>query len=65
MGFLSLDTQDSQDSSGRGRGSGAILTSLHRFHPLQEHLDISLKITAESSPLPIASDPTRTGTFDF
>ena len=37
------------------------LSLLYHFQPLHEHLGISQTITAESSPLPIASSRTRTG----
>ena len=36
-------------------------TPLYHFHPLHRHLDISWAITAESSPLHIASSRTQTG----
>ena len=44
-----------------GKGEGIYLTPLYHFHPLPRHLDISQAITAESSPLHIASSRTRTG----
>ena len=44
----------------QGKGEGIFLTPHYHFHPLQRHLDISREITAESSPLNIASDRTRT-----
>ena len=56
MGFLSHDIYDSQDSWGRGM---QFLISLYRFHPLHEHWHISQAITAESSPLHMASGWTR------
>ena len=37
---------------------GIFLTSLYQFYPLYRHLDISRSITAESSPLHIASSRT-------
>ena len=52
LGFLS------QNSRGRAGGGGAgviSLTPLYHFYPLHRHLDISQAITAESSPLHIAS----------
>ena len=49
---------------GKGRG-GISLTPHYHFHPLQRHLDISRAITAESSPLHIASSRTRTGNLWF
>ena len=36
-------------------GGGIFLTPHYHFHPLHRHLDISRAITAESSPLQIAS----------
>ena len=43
-----------------GEGEGISLTPHYHFHPLHRHLDISRAITAESSPLHIASSQTRT-----
>ena len=45
----------------QGKGEGISLTSHYHFHPLHRRLDISQVITAESSPLHIASSQTRTG----
>ena len=45
----------SQDSRGRGR-----VSPFYHFQPLHRYLDISRVITAESSPLHIASSRTRT-----
>ena len=53
----------SQDCKGRGRGIS--LTPHYHFHPLHRHLDISRAITAESSPLHIGSNRTRTGNLWF
>ena len=39
----------------QGKGEGIYLTPLYHFHPLHGHLDISRAVTAESSPLHIAS----------
>ena len=58
-----MHIHDSQDS--RGRGEAIYLTLLYHFHLLHRHLDISREITAESSPLHIASSRTRTGNFWF
>ena len=44
-----------------GEGEGISLSPLYHFHPLYGHLDISWAITAESSPLHIASSWSRTG----
>ena len=49
----------------QGKGEGIPLTPHYRFHPLYRHLDFSWAITAESSPLYIASSRTRTGNFGF
>ena len=42
------------------KGEGIPLTPHYHFHLLYKHLDISRAITAESSPLHIASNPIRT-----
>ena len=47
------------------KGEGIPLTPHYHFHPLYRHLDISRAITAESSPLHIASSRTRTGNLWF
>ena len=49
----------------RGDGECISLTALYRFHPLHRHLDISRTITAQISPLQIASSRTRTGNLFF
>ena len=49
----------------QGKGEGISLTPHYHFHPLHRHLDISRAITAESSPLHIASSRTRTGNLWF
>ena len=61
--FPFTNIYDSQDS--RGRGKAISLTPLYHFHPLKIHLDISWVITAESSPLHIASNRTQTGILWF
>ena len=43
------------------KGEGISLTPLYDFHPLHRHLDSGRVITAETSPLQIASSRTRTG----
>ena len=45
----------------QGKGEGISLTPHYHFHPLHRHLDISRVITAESSPLHVASSRSRTG----
>ena len=47
------------------KGEGIPLTPHCNFHWLHRHLDISRAITAESSPLHIASSRTRTGNLLF
>ena len=42
---------------------GISLSPHYHFHPLHKHLDISRAITAETSPLHIASNRTRTWTL--
>ena len=46
-------------------GGGYYLTPLYPFHPLHRHFDINRVITAESSPLRIASSRARTGNLWF
>ena len=62
LGFLSLNNHDSKERKG---GSRPVLTLLYYFHLLREHLILAEAITAESSPLHIASDRTRTGNTWF
>ena len=49
----------------QGKGEDISLTPHYHFHPFHRHLDISRAITAESSPLHIASSRTRTGNLWF
>ena len=49
----------------QGKGMGIPLTPHYHFHPLHRHLDISWAITAESSPLHIATSQTRTENLWF
>ena len=49
----------------QGKGEGISLTPHYHFHPPHGHLGISWAITAESSPLHIASNRTRTGNLWF
>ena len=44
----------------QGKGEGFSLTPHYHFYSLHRHLDISWAITAENSPLHIASSRTRT-----
>ena len=46
-------------------GRAIFLTPLYHFHPLYKHLNISRAITAETSPLHIASNRTQTGNLWF
>ena len=55
----------SQITGLQGKGEGISLTPHYHFHPLHRYLDISRAITAESSPLHIASSRTRTGNLWF
>ena len=48
-----------------GKAEGISLTPHYHSRPLHRHLDISQVITAESSPLHIASSRTRTGNLCF
>ena len=57
--------EHSQFTGQQGKWEGIYLTPLYHFHPLQRHLDISREISAESSPLHIASSRTRTGNLRF
>ena len=57
--------QHSQITGLQGKGEVIFLIPDYHFHHLQRHLDISRVITAESSPLHIASNRTRTGSFWF
>ena len=47
----------------QAKGEGIYLTPVYHFHPLHRHFGISRAITAESSPLHIAGNRTRPGTF--
>ena len=49
----------------QGKREGISLTPHYHFHSLHRHTDISRAITAESSPLQIASSQTRTGNLWF
>ena len=49
----------------QGKREGISLTPHYHFHSLHRHIDISRAITAESSPLQIASSQTRTGNLWF
>ena len=47
------------------KGEGISLTPQYHFHALYRHFDISRAITAESSPLHIASSRNQTGNLWF
>ena len=49
----------------QGKEEGISLSPHYHFHPLHRHIGISREITAESSPLYIASSRTRTGNLWF
>ena len=49
----------------QGKEEGIYLTPHYHFHPLHRQLDIRRAITAESSPLPLASSQTRTKNLWF
>ena len=49
----------------QGKGEGISLTPHYHFYPLHRHLDVSRVITAESSPLHIASSQTETRNLWF
>ena len=49
----------------QGKWNSISLTPHYHFHPLHRHSDISRAITAESSPLHIASRRTRSGNLWF
>ena len=63
--YLGSLSRNSRFTGQQGKGEAIFLSPLHLFHPLHRHLGISRVITAESSPLHIASSRTRTGTFGF
>ena len=52
LGFLS---QTFTINRAAGKGGSIYLTPLYHYHPLHRHIDISQMITAERSPLHIAS----------
>ena len=62
LGFLSRTFMIHRQ---QGKGEAISLSPLYHFHPLHRHLDISRAITAESSPLHIASSWTWTGNLWF
>ena len=62
LGFLSRTFTNHRTA---GEGEGISLTPHYHFHPLHRHLDISRAITAESSPLHIASSRIQTGNLWF
>ena len=61
-GFSIMNIHDHRTA---GEGRGYSLSPLYHFHPLRRHLDISQAITAESSPLHIASSGTRARSIWF
>ena len=65
LGFLSCTFTNHRTVGDGERKRGIRLAPLYHFHRPQRHLDISLEITAESSPLHIASSWTQTRSFWF
>ena len=63
LGFPFTNIHDSQDS--RERGEAISLNPLCHFHLLHRYFDISWVITADGSPLRIASSRTWTGNLWF
>ena len=63
--YLGLFLEHSQITRLQGKGEGIPLTPHYHHHPLHRHLDISRAITAERSPLHIASSRTRAGKLWF
>ena len=57
--------EHSQFTGQQGTGKAISAVAFHHFHALRRHPDISREVTAESSPLHVASSRTRTGTFGF
>ena len=57
--------EQSQFTGHQEKGDAISLNHLYHFHPLYRHLDISQVITADSSPLHIASSHARTGNLCF
>ena len=62
LGFLSRTFTNHRTA---GEGEGISLTPHYHLHPLHRHLDISLAITAENSPLHIERRRTRTWNLQF
>ena len=62
LGFLSRTFTNHRTA---GEGGGHFFNSSLPLPPVHRHLDISRVITAESSPLHIASSRTRTGNLWF
>ena len=57
--------KDSQFTGQQGEGEAISLTPLYHFHLLHRPLNITWAITADSSPLQIASSRTTTANFWF
>ena len=57
--YLVFFHEHSRFTGQQGKGEGVYLTPLYHFHLVQGHLVISRAISAESSPLHIASCRTR------
>ena len=65
LGFLSRRFTNHRGRGRAGEGEGHFLTPHYHFRPLHGHLDISRAITAESSPVHIASSRALTGNLCF
>ena len=63
--FFFFFHEHSRFTGQQGKGEDIYLTPLYHFYPLHRHLDISRAVTAESSPLHIASSRTRTRNLRF
>ena len=63
--FFHEDSRITGEGEGQGKGKGIFLTPHYHFRPLHGHLDISRAITAESSPVHIASSRALTGNLCF
>ena len=63
--FFHEDSRITGEREGQRKGKGIFLTPHYHFRPLHGHLDISRAITAESSPVHIASSRALTGNLCF
>ena len=63
--FLGLFHEHSRFTGHQVKEENFSFTSLYHFNPLHRHLDISTAITAENSPLHVASSGTQIGNLWF